>query len=154
MTAASMTAAFPALTGLRVIDAMHPGLVSCSPSTPLQTVARMMATYRVHAVLVTSHGEEALAGGGPWGIVSDADLLRAASGHDIAQTTARDAAFTPAQPIASSDALGVAAELMAERDASHLVVVEQHSGRPIGVLSTLDVARALAGFPERHPAHA
>jgi CBS domain-containing protein len=153
MTTASATASFPALTGLRVIDAMHPGLISCSPATPLQTVARMMATYRVHAVLVTGHGEETLGDGGPWGIVSDTELLRASSGHDIGQTTARDAALTPAHTIASSDALGVAAELMAAHDASHLVVVEQHSGRPIGVLSTLDVARALAGFPERHPVH-
>ena len=38
----------------------------------------MMATYRVHAILVTAHGEEELPGGGPRGIVSDADLVRAA----------------------------------------------------------------------------
>jgi hypothetical protein len=31
-------------------------------------------------------------------------------------------------------------------------VVEHKTSKPIGVLSTLDVARALAGFPERHPA--
>ena len=56
---------YPALRQLRVIDAMHPGLISCSLDTPLRTVARMMATYRVHAILVTAHGEEELAGGGP-----------------------------------------------------------------------------------------
>jgi CBS domain-containing protein len=40
---------------------------------------------------------------------------------------------------------------MVEHDVSHLIVLEARSGRPIGVLSTLDVARALAGFPEHHP---
>ena len=55
---------YPALRQLRVIDAMHPGLISCSLDTPLRTVARMMATYRVHAILVTAHGEEELPGGG------------------------------------------------------------------------------------------
>jgi prolyl-tRNA editing enzyme YbaK/EbsC (Cys-tRNA(Pro) deacylase) len=32
------------------------------------------------------------------------------------------------------------------------LVTEPQSGAPIGVVSTLDIARALAGFPERHPA--
>ena len=39
---------------------------------------------------------------------------------------------------------------MAEHEISHLIVAEPHTARPIGVLSTLDVARALAGFPETH----
>jgi hypothetical protein len=34
---------------------------------------------------------------------------------------------------------------MVEHEVAHLIVVERHSRRPIGVLSTLDVARALAG---------
>jgi hypothetical protein len=37
---------------LRVADAMHLGMVSCPADSPLHTVARMMATYRVHAVFV------------------------------------------------------------------------------------------------------
>jgi hypothetical protein len=36
----------------------------------------MMATYRVHAILVTAHGEEEQPGGGRLGMVFDADLLR------------------------------------------------------------------------------
>jgi len=40
---------------------------------------------------------------------------------------------------------------MLEHDASHLIAVERRSKRPIGVLSTLDIARALARFPETHP---
>ena len=142
---------YPALQELRVMQAMHPGLISCPLDTPLRTVARMMATYRVHAILVTAHGEEALPGGGPWGIVSDTDLIRAAETGDVDELEARTIASTPVAGIDSSDELARAAKLMVEHDLTHLIVVERHSGRPFGVLSTLDVARALAGFPERHP---
>jgi CBS domain-containing protein len=142
---------YPALRQLRVIEAMHPGLISCSPDTPLRTVARMMATYRVHAILVTAHGEEELPGGSVWGVVSDADLLRAAETEDIDAQPARMIAVTPAVTVATTEELGHAAQLMIEHGVSHLIVVEPHSDRPIGVLSTLDVARGLAGFPERHP---
>jgi CBS domain-containing protein len=143
---------YPSLAKLRVIDAMHPGLISCSLDTPLRTVARMMATYRVHAILVTAHGEEELPGRGFWGIVSDADLLRAAESGDLDEQESGAIAVTPVLTIASSDELARAAQLMAEHEASHLIVIERRSGRPIGVLSTLDIARALAGFPESHPA--
>jgi CBS domain-containing protein len=141
---------YPALRQLRVIDAMHPGLISCSLDTPLRTVARMMATYRVHAILVTAHGEEELPGGGPWGIVSDTDLLHAAEAGDIDEQPARTIAVTPVVTVGGDDELARAARLMVEHELSHLIVIEHTSKRPIGVLSTLDIARALAGFPERH----
>jgi CBS domain-containing protein len=143
---------YPALGQLRVGDAMHPGLISCSLDIPLRTVARMMATYRVHAILVTAHGEEELAGGGLWGVISDADLLRAAQDGDLDERLARTIAATPALMVDTSDDLARAARIMVEHDVSHLVVVEPQTTRPIGVVSTLDIARALAGFPERHPA--
>ena len=95
---------------------------------------------------------EELAGGSHWGIVSDADLLRSAESGDIDEEQARTIAAQPVVTIASSEALSHAAQLMIDRDVSHLIVLESRSARPIGVLSTLDVARALAGFPEQHPA--
>jgi len=143
---------YPMLGPLRVGEAMHPGLISCSLDTPLRNVARMMATYRVHAVLVTAHGEEALPDGGFWGVVSDIDLLQAAEADDLDEQPARTIAATPVVTVESTDELAHAARLMVAHEASHLVVVEPHSGRPIGVLSTLDIARALAAFPDTHPA--
>jgi CBS domain-containing protein len=142
---------YPALGRLRVIDAMHPGVISCSLDAPLRTVARMMATYRVHAILVLAHGEDELPGGRPWGIVSDSDLLRAAEAGDVDEQPARTIAATPVLTVATGDELARAAQLMVEHDVSHLIAVERHSGSPVGVLSTLDIARALAAFPERHP---
>jgi CBS domain-containing protein len=138
----------PALAGLRVIDAMHAGLISCGPDEPIRTVARLMALYRVHAVLVTEHGEVESG----WGVVSDAALLRAADEGVLDEVTAGSVAATPVLAVATSDDLGTVAHLMVERGESHVVVVESHSQRPLGVLSSLDVARALAGFPELHPA--
>ena len=61
MTADRTSQLYPALGRLRVIDAMHPALITCSPDSTLRTIARMMTTYRVHAILVTAHGDEQLA---------------------------------------------------------------------------------------------
>jgi CBS domain-containing protein len=143
---------YPALDSLRVSDAMHPALITCSLESPLRTIARMMTTYRVHAILVTAHGDEKLPGGALWGIVSDADLLRAAEAGDIDEQTARTIAARPVATVSMTESLAGAAQVMVEREVSHLIVIEPRSARPIGVLSTLDVARALAGFPEQHPA--
>ena len=86
---------YPDLHGLRVSNAMHPAVITCSLDSPLRTIARTMATYRVHAILVTAHGDEKLPGGDLWGIVSDADLLRAAESGDIDEQTARSIAAHP-----------------------------------------------------------
>ena len=143
---------YPALDRLRVSDAMHPALISCSLDSPLRTIARMMSTYRVHAILVTAHGDEKLPGGDLWGIVSDVDLMRAAESGDIDEQSARTVAARPVVTVDMTEALARAAQIMVEREVSHLIVIEPRSARPIGVLSTLDVTRALAGFPEQHPA--
>lgn len=142
---------YPALGRLRVVDAMHSGLISCSPDTALRTVARMMATYRVHAILVTAHGAKELPGGNVWGVVSDADLLRASQAGDLDEQTAQVVAASPVMTVTTDQELAAAAQLMVEHEVSHLIVVEPRSARPVGVLSTFDIARALAAFPERHP---
>ena len=65
----------------RVADAMSHGVIHCAPETPLRTVARMMATYGVHAVYVFDDADELL------GLVSDLDLAAAAC-CDIDRRTA------------------------------------------------------------------
>ena len=136
---------YPALQSLLVVDALHPGVISCPVGTSLRTVARMMASYRVHAILVTAHEEDPLPDGGLWGIVTDTDLVHAARTANIDRLTVEAIAAAPALRVMTSDPLSLAAELMVEHGVSHLIVVERHSSRPFGVLSTLDVARALSG---------
>jgi CBS domain-containing protein len=132
------------LQELRVVDVMHPGVIACPFETPLRTVARMMATYRVHAVVVLAHEGDELPGGSIWGVVSDIDLLQAAQDSDFDLQTAQSLAATPALTVASREPLARAVQLMVEHEVAHLIVVEQHAKRPIGVVSTLDIARALA----------
>jgi CBS domain-containing protein len=134
------------LSELRAIDAMHPGMISCPPETPLRTVARMMASYRVHAIVVHAHEDDQLPAGDSWGVVTDADLVRAALEDDLDGMTAMQVAATPVLTVTSVDALSRAMQRMIENEVAHVIVIERHSGRPIGVLSTLDVARALAGL--------
>jgi CBS domain-containing protein len=129
---------------LRVIDAMHPGMISCPPETPLRTVARMMATYRVHAILV--HPHEDSPGGERWGVLTDADLVRSALEVDLDSVTAGDVAASPVLVVTTVDPLERAIQLMVEHEVTHVVAVERHSARPLGVVSTLDVARILAGL--------
>ena len=132
----------PSLTHATVADAMHPGIMSCDPDAPLSDVARMMASNHVHclAVIGISHEEPEC---GVWGIVSDLDLLRAGIGTQ-GEISARSLAQQPLVSVASSTPLRDAASLMLEHHVSHLVVIEPGSERPVGILSTLDIAGVLA----------
>ena len=129
---------------LRVIDVMHPGMISCPPETSLRTVARMMATYRVHAVVVHVHATRSPSGE-HWGVVTDADLVRAAHEADLDEVTAEQIAASPVLVVTTVDPLERVVQLMVEHEVAHVIAIERHSGRPLGVVSTLDVARALVG---------
>lgn len=130
-------------------DAMHPGVFSCPPETPLVDVARMMVRFRIHAVVVLTEESEADEGVGLWGVVSDADLMRATAAGDIVDRSAGGTARTPLVTVYPDEPLRRAAELMNDAGVTHLVVVSPGSEWPVGVLSTMDVARAIAA--ERSP---
>jgi CBS domain-containing protein len=121
-----------------VVDAMRLGVISCPPGASLRELARVMATYRVHCVVITE-----MEGDRPWGIVSDVDLA-AAAGKDLDKLSARDIWRTELVTVAADEPLARAAQLLAEHGVAHLVVVQPHSGHPVGVLSTLDIAGVLA----------
>jgi CBS domain-containing protein len=139
------------LGSVRVADAMTTGVISCPPDTPLRAVAELMALRRVHAVYVFDYGSEDDETAELWGLVSDLDLVAAAQG-DIDSRTARDTSVTPLVTVRSDDSLDRAVQLMSEYGVSHLAVLERLSRRPVGVLSTLDVARVVADAPELPPA--
>ena len=132
---------------LQVADAMHAGVVTCPLETPLREVARIMATYRIHAVVAFGDDPAEIPGPALWGVISDLDLVRSANAPDFETRTAGEIAATPLLMVPANETLARAAQLMSEHETTHLVVADRRSGRPIGVLSTLDVARALAGFP-------
>jgi CBS domain-containing protein len=140
------SAQLPELEHLRVADAMHAGLISCPPETPLRSVARMLATYRVHAIVVPARRPGDAGRTGPWTIVSDVDIARAAYRGAIDELTADDAATTPTASITRDEPLSLAIETMLANELSHVIVVDAHNGRPLGVVSLLDIARTLAGY--------
>jgi CBS domain-containing protein len=128
----------PEFDSATVLDAMRLGVVSVGPETPLREVARVMATYRIHAVVVSE-----IEGDRPWGIISDLDLT-AAAGKDFDKVRAQDIWRSRLVTVNADEELGRAAELMTEHRVTHLVVVQPHSGHPVGVISTLDLVGVLA----------
>jgi CBS domain-containing protein len=125
-----------------VADAMRTGVMSCPRHVPATTVARMMATHHIHSVVVEGvHNDPVYRERVKWGVVSDMDLLRGARAA-IDDMTAGDLAVTEPVTVEPSVPLDEAVRLMAEHDTAHLIVAER--GRPIGILSTLDIAGVLA----------
>jgi len=115
---------------------------SCAPETPLRVVARMMATFGVHAIFVFERDDE----DDPprlWAVVSDLDLVAAAQ-LDLDTLTAGATAVTPLVSVAADSSIAEAGSLMSQYGIAHLAVTDSVSRRPIGVISTLDVARAVA----------
>jgi CBS domain-containing protein len=127
----------PSLAHATVADAMHPGLHSCSRDVPLTEVARMMATHHVHCVAVTGGGDALV-----WGIISDLDLLQAGIAGN--EPTAGDLATQSVASVQTTMPLREAAELMLTRGTTHVVVIDPLTERPVGILSTLDIAGILA----------
>jgi CBS domain-containing protein len=141
MTSSSLRRPEPLLGSLTVADAMHRGIVTLSPSAGIRDVASAMAECRIHAVVIIDEGPPGADDDRLWGVVSDIDLMRG-----IAATVTLDAgnlAALDVLEIGPEAPLAEAARIMAEHEVSHLVVVV--AGRPTGVLSTLDIARAAAG---------
>ena len=127
----------PDLARTTVSEWMTAGVLSCSPDTSLADVAKTMATRRVHCVVVTGFGRSEAP---LWGIVSDLDLVAAAYVRGLDDQTAGGSAATPALVVGPTETLERAAQLMTENASTHLVVVDH--GQPVGVLSSLDIARA------------
>ena len=127
----------PKLEDATVLDAMRLGVVSCAANTQLREAARIMATYRIHSIVVFDLE------GGPWGVLSDLDLV-AAAGEDLDRRTVGDVASMDLVTVTGKESLARAAQLMKERKVAHLVVVQSEDGHPVGVLSTLDVAGVMA----------
>jgi CBS domain-containing protein len=129
-----------------VSDVMTTGVINCTPDTPLPVVAALMTKHRVHAIYVFDYGEEADETMQLWGLVSDLDLVACAYGP-IEERTAGETAITPLLVVKDDDTVAHAAQLMIENGVSHLAVVSSRTSRPVGVVSTLDVAGLVAARP-------
>ena len=125
---------------------MRAGLLTCQPETHLRGIAQAMAANHVHALVLLDPGGEESTGG--FKVIYDVDVLKlAAQGQDDAR--ASDAACTPVT-ISAGAHVKDAAHLMHEHSTRHLIVLDEEE-RPVGVVSSLDLAATLAwgiGPPE------
>ena len=121
-----------------VETAMHPGVVSCSFEASVRDVAALMSRNRVHCIV--GFGDVTEDDTRLWGVISDLDLVSFAATEDADAHTAAGLAATEVVTVRASDTLRRAAGLMAEHGVSHLLVLGDHRDRPVGVLSTLDIA--------------
>jgi CBS domain-containing protein len=133
----------PSFDHARVADAMRPRVLTCDPETPLVSVAQRMASEHVHAivVLLETVDPDGAIDRRPWAVVTDHDVLRSAPA--IAGRTAGEVATGEVLLAQPDEPLPDVAQRMLEHGTSHAVVVEPRTGRPVGVLSTLDIAGIL-----------
>ena len=123
-----------------VAEAMNPGVITCPRSASLHAIARMMSAHRVHCIVVFDERDQS--DGRPfWGVVSGLDLAAALSEDTFFERTAGEIAASPLVQVSSIETLDRAAQLMTEHGSTHLVVVDRTTQLPVGVLSTLDLAR-------------
>jgi CBS domain-containing protein len=117
---------------------MHSGVVTCRPDASLRTVARLLGEHRIHAVVVTGPEETA-----PSAVVTDRDVVFAYSRGQLDLLTARDAASEPTITVRPDHDLRDASETMARHGVTHIVVTARGDATPIGILSSLDIAKAV-----------
>jgi CBS domain-containing protein len=106
-----------------------------------------MAENEIHCVVAIDAGPPGEDDDRLWGIVSDIDLMRGI-GSPV-RLDAGNLAALEVPLVKPQDSLERAAQLMAEHEVAHLVVVADD--RPVGVISTLDIARAAARAPTTSP---
>jgi predicted transcriptional regulator len=126
------------LAGLTVESFARRGIVTCAPQASLREVAWAMSNNQIHAVFVADDRAPQPP------VILDGDLVAAvASGH-FDRLRAADIASTEAPTVFDDDDLDRAVELLGEHGVGHLVVRDAHR-TPVGVISTLDIVRAIAG---------
>ena len=124
-------------------EAMHRGVLSVPFQTPLTKVAEMMARYRMHCVVALDERGEYQTR--YWGLIPAAELVRIATTQDLEDRTAGGSMTSQVVTVEPADSVHDAAELMSDHEVDHVIVVDPVSDRPVGVISTLDVAQVLAG---------
>jgi CBS domain-containing protein len=130
----------PSFKDAKVHDAMRVGVVTCRPQTSVEDVARIMASYQIHSVVV----DDADATMHPWAIVTALDVSRAVASGKTQLTAGEIAGQEGLFTIPANESLERAAELMSEHRCSHLVAVQPETQRPVGVISALGLANVVA----------
>jgi CBS domain-containing protein len=132
---------------MRVHHAMTADVATVAPEAPLRDVARLLGLKQISGVPVVKDA------GGVVGVVSEADLLRAAEKprrprrlpfhrNGLRPGTAGAEMSSPPVTIAPDRAVAEAAALMLDRGVNRLPVVD--GGRLVGIVTRADLVRAFA----------
>jgi CBS domain-containing protein len=121
-----------------VREVMTPGVVSIPAVASIRQAYAALAAHRVHAVLVVDRKSNA-----PLGWVTAGGLLHWAL-KDSHQHSAGQAICEPIHTISPSASIREAAEMLVKPGISHLLVGHQDGCAPEGVVSDVDVVRALS----------
>jgi predicted transcriptional regulator len=124
-----------AVSGDEVRNVMHRGVITCSPDLPGPKVAQMMAAHRIHSVVVQAPGLTPR-------VITDADLIEAVHAGTLEASSAGELA-RHCPLVRPSDSLEDAVSEMHRCSTTHAVVVREPL-RPVGVVSWLDLAEAIA----------
>ena len=127
----------------RVLDVMSAPIRMCPPDLPLEEAAELMADERIHCLAVVEVPEDPTEEDRLVGLLSALDLVAALDTSSPPASVA-ELVTTELESVAADAPLADAVRQMHESRIPHLVVVARGSGRPVGLLSTLDVLRALA----------
>lgn len=117
-----------------VAEIMNRELLGVRPEDHYDVARDAITTFGVTAVPILDADRR------PLGVLSAKDLLR----------PGRPKAGSPAVTIAATSRVRDAARRIGETGHHELVVVDRE-GRAVGMVSTLDVVRALVGLPVAHP---
>ena len=123
---------------LTVNEIMNRELLAFRADLPAGEARELLRSFSVSAAPVIDEGRR------PLGVVSMRDLLPSIG-------TAEERMSRPARCVGSSMSIEDASRQLARSDLNHLVVVDA-TGLAVGMVSSLDLLRAILGMPTRHPA--
>ena len=117
---------------------MTTGVVSCAPGDTILALARRMAIYHTHAVVIAGIWQEGPREELRWALISHKEVADALAGgrHDHLAAELEGGPIVTCGP---HETMLAAARRMQSEHIDHLVVVE--GDEPVGVLSTIDVMR-------------
>lgn len=122
---------------LKVRDLMSDYVVMLSPETTLRQAAETLANMGISGAPVCGPNAK------PIGVFSKSDVVDRLSSADVYPTTPVEQCMTPvAFSVRPDDAIDTAVKLMAEERVHRLVVVDD-SGQVAGIISPMDVMRAV-----------
>jgi predicted transcriptional regulator len=124
------------LDSARVGDCMRAGIFTCDPHASLRELATAMSSLRIHALALRT------APGRPMPFITDLEVMAGVALSD--QLRAGDLVPATATTVSRLQPLRDAAQRMVEQGAAHLIVMDETSGHPVGVLSTTDILQAYA----------